>query len=406
MTHGVAAMTPPAPPVRAAEATVANSSTIVDEREEHGNVGARTAVAAKMRRTFRIEDGESVAAASQKNSVANSESPILEACGSVGSSLSEFGLNVGRRRRRISRALIVDDSSDDGNNVTSAASTALPIARVVKKYCAIRVMLSGQTLRTIRLQADEKNTVEKRPAGTIQPTEGAHTTTATLVHDGLVGVADGSCSVQPVLAQHENQESAEEEDSATEREDEDSATEIEDDAPASGAPALPVLAIGEWALDDAHGAGNNRGPRFVCTHPGCDYVTNRRVHFTAHLNVHDGIRPFACSQGCGYRAKQRGAVVTHERTQGGCEHYTCTTCNRFVTSEKSRLVEHQANHLLAKEFACSKCGYTTRSKGSMKKHLKEVHEHLKKFVCHHCGKDFRFEGHLKGHLLREHHEYL
>ncbi len=438
---------PHAPPVRAAVATVAKDGAIAGEREEHGNVGTCTTMATKRRRTLRIEDSETsegtqehplkqrrngngntvaevtqfvhdLASTGSRRKSADSEAPVLEACGSTGSPLGGFGLSLGNRRKRRSRALIVDNSSDDENDVattarscasevctvpgpthaSSAASTAPHIAGVAKNCRTLKVMVGGLIKFTRALGDSGNNRVKSAPVAGVQPHEETYAPAAPLVHGGPEGAANGNNGMgilQTTFARHYAQGISENSDTEVE-EDDDYVSE-------DGAHAhLGSPVIG----DEAPYAGEVRdsgAPRFVCEYGTCSYATDTRSRFIYHQQTHNKNRPFECSQKCGFRSKYKQDVARHEAHYAGeKQHYGCHLCFLYTTADRPRFDAHIAAHSTRKRFACSECAYQTRFKADLEKHIRHAHMEVKTFACPYCTCSFSIRGYLMGHLFKEH----
>ena len=93
-----------------------------------------------------------------------------------------------------------------------------------------------------------------------------------------------------------------------------------------------------------------------------------------HLNVHKGIKPFAC-ENCGDKFSRKSV------------------------REKHILYKHTND----KKAKCVKCGKGFIDNSKLKDHVNVVHKKIKNFLCQFCKKAFSCRGNLKKHLAKDHH---
>ena len=106
-----------------------------------------------------------------------------------------------------------------------------------------------------------------------------------------------------------------------------------------------------------------------------------------------------CQQ-CGKVCTDYNAMKFHVR-QVHCDRtLKCTHANcRKVFKTQVALKSHLDIHEGIKNFVCSECGFAFRSKQEMKGHMLRKHSHVKRSIpCEICGKLFRHMSNLKSHF--------
>ncbi|XP_062537444.1 uncharacterized protein LOC134205839 isoform X2 [Armigeres subalbatus] len=154
-----------------------------------------------------------------------------------------------------------------------------------------------------------------------------------------------------------------------------------------------------------------------------------RSMFEDHMNLHNGLRPHACSfEGCEKRYSTRITRNRHEELihRADCFKYQCDQCDRkfphrsaferhYAIKHKShqvpcpicgKLLKHKSllqGHvrLHSGRFPCPVCGKVLMKKYSLSMHLR-AHTNEKPFSCKFCDKRFFWKVQFKTHLEKAH----
>ncbi|XP_066970658.1 zinc finger and BTB domain-containing protein 14-like isoform X5 [Macrobrachium rosenbergii] len=131
--------------------------------------------------------------------------------------------------------------------------------------------------------------------------------------------------------------------------------------------------------------------RYKC--PYCMYTSNYKTHFSNHILVHTGEKPFSCSY-CPARFAVKANQKRHERVlplainskgswrDGNVRIFQCHICP-YSTKNRTHLQHHILIHTGEKPYVCSYCSASFTFKGSMKRH-ERTHTGEKPFACTEC----------------------
>lgn len=166
--------------------------------------------------------------------------------------------------------------------------------------------------------------------------------------------------------------------------------------------------------------------RLVC--PTCGKTFGKIDHFTLHLRVHTGERPYACDI-CHKTFSFVNNLQRHMRSHTGDKRYLCHLCgSAFI--QKTTLEDHIAVHTKEKKHPCKLCGKFFKSSSCLRAHSKrhklgsvrKRHENLNqpehsdsvkhaesilmddglvRFVCRICNRDYASKNSLAIHV--QHH---
>ncbi|XP_055842700.1 zinc finger protein 62 homolog [Episyrphus balteatus] len=120
----------------------------------------------------------------------------------------------------------------------------------------------------------------------------------------------------------------------------------------------------------------------------------RTSSFTAHMNVHNGVKQFPCEY-CfqsyfSNRSLQKHVKANHADSLNSC----CKICNETVEGHDMKAhIEEKHSHVVK----CTECDHSC-AESKMKDHVKRKHTESKDFLCNVCSKTFSTLGVLNGHL--------
>ncbi|EDW83750.1 uncharacterized protein Dwil_GK13775 [Drosophila willistoni] len=112
------------------------------------------------------------------------------------------------------------------------------------------------------------------------------------------------------------------------------------------------------------------------TCPTCMREFKKKEHLTQHVKLHDGIRPFRCTEeGCDKAFSRKEHLSRHLISHSGQKMFTCEVCKKFF-SRKDNLNKHKRIHAQPPNetlYSCDICNKNFASKLHYEKH-REMHK--------------------------------
>ncbi|XP_064092743.1 gastrula zinc finger protein 5-1-like isoform X2 [Macrobrachium nipponense] len=138
--------------------------------------------------------------------------------------------------------------------------------------------------------------------------------------------------------------------------------------------------------------------RYKC--PYCMYTSNYKTHFSNHILVHTGEKPFSCSY-CPARFAVKANQKRHERVH--TVYYAVVLQFVMLSTSSSWQVLALATNSKGswrdgnvKIFQCHNCPYSTKNRTHLQHHML-IHTGEKPYVCSYCSASFTFKGSMKRH---------
>uniref|UniRef100_A0A8D8NUL5 Zinc finger protein 416 n=3 Tax=Culex pipiens TaxID=7175 RepID=A0A8D8NUL5_CULPI len=129
-----------------------------------------------------------------------------------------------------------------------------------------------------------------------------------------------------------------------------------------------------------------------------DRFGNKR-NLDQHRNRHTNERPYRCET-CGSSYNQKAALLIHSRVHGAERNFVCGVCSRgFHTRTKLQL--HESTHSDERPFGCDQCELRFRNTHDLRRHSKN-HSADKQFQCGLCAGLFKQKRYLLKHLKTQH----
>ncbi|CAG2163733.1 unnamed protein product [Oppiella nova] len=141
---------------------------------------------------------------------------------------------------------------------------------------------------------------------------------------------------------------------------------------------------------------------------GCDYECRDKYQLEAHINKHNGVRPYKCTQpGCGQLFCGRKVLESHTLSHiTSPESCVCdyVGCGKEF-SNRHLLIRHQKKHRNTHKIKCnvSGCEYKSQHKSQMEAHMNR-HKGVRPYQCPHewCGKWYGSKDVLHAHTRDVH----
>ena len=111
----------------------------------------------------------------------------------------------------------------------------------------------------------------------------------------------------------------------------------------------------------------------------CAYSSSSISHFNTHVDMHKGVKPFACDfPGCIFRSTQKSNVKIHyNAVHEGEKPFACDFpgCTYSTVQERDVTDHYNAVHEGIKPFACNfdDCAYRSSQRSHLTRHLKSKH---------------------------------
>lgn len=156
---------------------------------------------------------------------------------------------------------------------------------------------------------------------------------------------------------------------------------------------------------------------FKC--PVCAYACRSKNNLQAHMLRHSKDKPFLCGD-CGRAYKSKTALRWHVRSHDG-KLFKCDKCP-YEASQRSHLKRHMETHDVIKKYVCSECKFSANTLGFLKVHYARFHKDVNindlpalgsapieisgdvdTFKCLSCDYLFGNLTDLKRHLKTRHH---
>jgi len=134
---------------------------------------------------------------------------------------------------------------------------------------------------------------------------------------------------------------------------------------------------------------------FTCSHPGCDYRSDRLSNVEKHMSIHSPTHAFACSL-CGRTFAQDAGLRSHLLSCMSSRTFLCDLCGSAFNHLQS-MQSHQRVHTGERPYRCADCDSTFADHRNYKRH-RRIHDNAFPYACMLCGKRFRHSNSLKSHL--------
>jgi len=134
---------------------------------------------------------------------------------------------------------------------------------------------------------------------------------------------------------------------------------------------------------------------FTCSHPGCNYCSDRLSNVEKHMSIHSLTHAFACSL-CGRTFAQDAGLRSHLLSCMSSRSFLCDLCGSSFNHLQSML-SHQRVHTGERPYRCTDCDSTFADHRNYKRH-RRIHDNAFPYACMLCGKRFRHSNSLKSHL--------
>lgn len=148
--------------------------------------------------------------------------------------------------------------------------------------------------------------------------------------------------------------------------------------------------------------GHNADLSFLCAECGKGY--NNQYLLKTHMNVHAGVKSFACDYpGCGKTFFTGSGQHLHKSTHEPGRRISCTWPDCKTTSGSAGdMRKHMRIHTGEKPFFChyEGCGMSFNASTTRKRHITVIHLNQRPFQCDFpsCERAFASRNHLKAHL--------
>jgi len=134
---------------------------------------------------------------------------------------------------------------------------------------------------------------------------------------------------------------------------------------------------------------------FTCSHPGCNYCSDRLSNVEKHMSIHSPTHSFACSL-CGRTFAQDAGLRSHLLSCMSSRSFLCDLCGSAFNHLQS-MQSHQRVHTGERPYRCADCDSTFADHRNYKRH-RRIHDNAFPYDCMLCGKRFRHSNSLKSHL--------
>ena len=151
---------------------------------------------------------------------------------------------------------------------------------------------------------------------------------------------------------------------------------------------------------------NRKKQSLDCTWPGCYYKATKRYRLDAHLNEHQGIRPFVCEHdGCDKAFTSNESLREHQKIhtdKGQAYPYICEFegCDKKF-DRRNKYEEHKNVHFGYFPFECNECpDKRFASRIRLQRHIDVVHKLLDQpLICtiDNCNRQFKTEKSFRLH---------